>query len=1663
MRERLFSQRNLARKLSLLLVLFALVFMPLGAWAVDYPFLIGTARLTSDNMNTGDFKGITYDATNNRLTLEKVNLTVPITWDGSRNTYGEEGKNLSIVIVGDNKITTTGTQSCFIMNRTDTGYGNGIELNFKGSIENESSLTLICDKANDPFPHDTQEELRPISSQFYNSTFYDNAGKIDTHLHGVYWKREDGSETVTYKFEAYYGYIVAGVPVTEANRTGVTGSNIKGTVTLDQTTNDLILENADISGSIYCEPYNDSNTSTIIIKGKNSIESTSEPCIFGQDDNQGQLAYLSIARGADYTEDCYLTLDSDNNNAISGFRGNPSLGEGLVWVPGENPQSASVATRYDLTVAGVQVNSANASDILKGTGYTGEVSFEPASSTNNNVNTLTLNGAELKDDGIESGLANLTIHLKGTENYIGTQASPQLEKGISSTVSTAKLTFTSEIDVNDNNRPTGKLYFPYVTTPIDGFSDIVYENGLEYALVDVYLLGGIVPCVGEILYGLTIGDTQVTSANYSPIKNGDGNSINASYNKDTHTLTLDGATLTKTIEWETDADFTIELKGNNSIKFELDGTCISSTKARNITFTRGDATKPCSLQLSTETPSTVIDGFANSGNPTMGTGLSWIVEESSNSNVTKAAVAEYYNVDVGNNTKVHSGNASDVLGDGKVSYNVESNTLTLKDGATISPLGINYFGTTDLTIAIDGTVSVTGSTYALNTNSGKLNFVKASGATSAELTATCGDGYTPPISFYSSSLGDGLYWALTTPASTSSIIITDDDSKVLLAPTIAFDTDKDYFATDKIAITRNTNDAISTDIFYTWGNAEIGTLYVDTVPKALAKYDATNQIPVKNGTLRAWVGFQYGTDEYVLSLVASQAFTVKTDISKCAVEGLSTTKNYTGSNVEPTFTVTDNTNNKTLTKDTDYTVAYYKVVNKVAGNTPVDMIEVGEYQIVISGKGDYAGKIEKPFEITKANLSIVTIEAIKDQTYTGSEIKPEIKVTLNNVTLTPDDYGYTVGYSNNTNVPASGATSGPTVTLTALAASKYFTEGTTKTAAFNIVPKSIEGVTVTLSGVGFDSDKKCFVYNGQNQTPTVTVKDGNNLLVLDTDYTLTNNGGVGVADDYLVTVKGKGNYDESTSVDVTYSIAPRSIKETNVNLDATVTYVYTGGEHKPEPVVKFGDTKLVKDQDYTLSYSNNINAAASTAENAPTVTITGKGDFDENTTTTVKFTIGQADLAEAAISKISFGGTDYTAGNAAIEIPYTGEAIHPTVKEVKYKNGTVTLDASEYTVSWGDNNTELSSGNESAQVIITSTGKNFTAGTSTSLNFKIVAANVTITAPDQTVTYNGSAQAYTSATVDNTKATLAVAYYTKEDDRTKGSNALAGAPTDAGTYYVQVTQTDGHYTANAMNATFTIDQLSLTGAVITLDEDELIYDGTEQTVSVTKVMVGTIEVPATNYDVSGNKQTDPGDYTLTVTAKANEGTFKNNFKGSATAVYTIKRNTAVINFPAGLTYMTYYNANTDYFIPDGVTAYIVTGTDGTKVTVTKVSYLKAGVPLLLEKTDGSTIVMDPNDSFDGNKLVYVSSDLTTSSRQYVLYNNEFVKASGTIPAGKVYLEVDNTSSARVLTIGEGTTGIDNLRFDNSQIDNCYDLQGRRIDKPTKKGLYILNGKKIVIK
>ena len=303
---------------------------------------------------------------------------------------------------------------------------------------------------------------------------------------------------------------------------------------------------------------------------------------------------------------------------------------------------------------------------------------------------------------------------------------------------------------------------------------------------------------------------------------------------------------------------------------------------------------------------------------------------------------------------------------------------------------------------------------------------------------------------------------------------------------------------------------------------------------------------------------------------------------------------------------------------------------------------------------------------------------------------------------------------------------------------------------------------------------------------------------------------------------------------------------------------------------------------------------------------------------------------------------------------------------------------------------------------------------------------VTITAEAQTVTYNAQQQAYTGASADNGNVTLVIAYYTSEEDRSKESNALAGAPTDAGTYYVSVTlsaESQQRYTAEAANATFTIAQLDISDADITLDKEELTYNGQVQSVNVTKVLAGNIEVPIDCYEVSDNSGTEVGNYTLTVTAKlkySDGSDFKNNFTGIAEKAWKINHRTASaeeLGFKSETqTTSTYYDPNEDLNLPEGYVAYIITGINGNSVTTQRVSYIPKGVAVLVEKGQSSEsaidVVSNPDDLLlkgtQGPKAV----SSITGGIVYVLYNGEFVKStSGTIPAHRGYLLVATNQAA----------------------------------------------------
>ena len=89
---------------------------------------------------------------------------------------------------------------------------------------------------------------------------------------------------------------------------------------------------------------------------------------------------------------------------------------------------------------------------------------------------------------------------------------------------------------------------------------------------------------------------------------------------------------------------------------------------------------------------------------------------------------------------------------------------------------------------------------------------------------------------------------------------------------------------------------------------------------------------------------------------------------------------------------------------------------------------------------------------------------------------------------------------------------------------------------------------------------------------------------------------------------------------------------------------------------------------------------------------------------------------------------------------------------------------------------------------------------------------------------------------------------------------------------------------------------------------------------------------------------------------------------------------------------------------------------------------------------------------------------------YLFYNDKFyLSMAGTIPAGGIYLAVpSDTPALRTRSIinvgdGSGTTGISTLQTEHTA-PVWYSLDGRRLNTmPTRKGIYIMNGRKMIIK
>ncbi len=193
-------------------------------------------------------------------------------------------------------------------------------------------------------------------------------------------------------------------------------------------------------------------------------------------------------------------------------------------------------------------------------------------------------------------------------------------------------------------------------------------------------------------------------------------------------------------------------------------------------------------------------------------------------------------------------------------------------------------------------------------------------------------------------------------------------------------------------------------------------------------------------------------------------------------------------------------------------------------------------------------------------------------------------------------------------------------------------------------------------------------------------------------------------------------------------------------------------------------------------------------------------------------------------------------------------------------------------------------------------------------------------------------------------------------------------------------------------------------------------------------------------------------------------------QGKNVTVSSLKlyRSEVDVAFPAGKDYVSFCSSSAlDFTGIDGLTAYVVSEVGATSATLTEVTQVPAGTGLILKGTAGTTYqvpVIATADAIATNYLKAAINDVAVEANStYVLSDGQFKTFTGTtIPAGKAYIAKGAGARDLDLNFGGETTGInEELRMKNEE-SVYYNIAGQRVAQPTK-GLYIVNGKKVIIK
>ena len=590
----------------------------------------------------------------------------------------------------------------------------------------------------------------------------------------------------------------------------------------------------------------------------------------------------------------------------------------------------------------------------------------------------------------------------------------------------------------------------------------------------------------------------------------------------------------------------------------------------------------------------------------------------------------------------------------------------------------------------------------------------------------------------------------------------------------------------------------------------------------------------------------------------------------------------------------DNTNWSTSIP-TGTTAKTYTVYYKVVGGKNYKDIAAQNFTVTIG-----------PKEVTAPEFSGLNAQYL----HTGSAVEPTFTLKEGQNTIPASEYE--VAYSNNTNLGTA------TITISDVAGGNYTVSGS-KT--FEIVThahvwsyvanEENNTITATCSGsIGTCPDAEQSItleapepaslnYNKSAKTATVTgAIDG----VATPSVTYCCDGGCINAGEHTasITVGGK-------TVSVSFTIAKASVSDASVSVDPWADYTYTGNEIKPSAAVNVGGYSLSEGEDFTLVYTNNIDAGQAT------VTVTGQGNYEgtKSITYTIKqatasitqnpaaktglvYSAGAQDLIEAGAT--NGGELQYSLDNTnwSTSIPTGTTAKTYTVyykvvggknyKDIAAQNFTVTIGPKEVTAP------EFSGLN--AQYLHT--------GSAVEPTFTLKEGQNTIPASEYEVAYSNNTNLGT--------ATITIS------DVAGGNYTVSGSKTFEIVTHAHVWS----YVANEENNTITATCSGSIGTcpvannkvVITLvsPAGELVYDGTKKPVSVTQSPENVFTDLDDSDIVATNDCVSAGVHSVTLTYGGK----------SVSATFTIKQKESQYTAPDLLSAI-YGNTLADVELPDNFT------------------------------------------------------------------------------------------------------------------------------------------------